>query len=97
MDDKKVLAKRILMQNAENKAHELTGEISAFKKIFSEVINFGLPNFWDGNGYLYPQNNYQKLLDDRRNDDSRFAQLEGPLKGEDVMDMLVGRFYYCTL
>jgi hypothetical protein len=92
MDAKKVLAKRKLMQNTKHKVHELTGEIVAFKKKFSEVVSFGLPNLWDGNGDLYLQKNYHKLLDNRRNDDSRFSQLEGPLKGQDVMDMLAGDF-----
>jgi hypothetical protein len=32
------------------------------------------------------------MLDDRRNDESRFEQLEGTLKGKDVMDMLDGDF-----
>jgi hypothetical protein len=57
---KKVIAKKILMQNAKNKAHEITLEISSFKKIFNEEINHGLPTFWDGNGDLYAQKNYQK-------------------------------------
>jgi hypothetical protein len=51
-----------------------------------------VPSFWDGNKQLYSQKSYQKLLDDRRNDESRFEQLEGTLKGKDVMDMLDGDF-----
>jgi hypothetical protein len=50
MDSKNVLAKKRLMQNVENKTHELTWEISSFKKIFNDVFKHDLPSFLDGNG-----------------------------------------------
>jgi hypothetical protein len=60
---KMVLSKKILMHNAKNKAHELTRDISSFKKIFTKVINHGFPSLWDGNWDICSLKNYQKILD----------------------------------
>jgi len=62
MDAKRVITKRILLQNAETKCHELMREISTFRKIFSDVIKNGLPSLYNENGDLYPINNYQNIL-----------------------------------
>jgi hypothetical protein len=43
IDAKKVLAKRRLMQNVENILHEMTWEVASFKRIFTNLINLGLP------------------------------------------------------
>jgi len=67
-------------------------EISCFKKIFSAIIKHGIPYFGDGNRVLYSYKNYHKLLDDRRNNDSRFEHLEGTIKGKYLMDMLASDF-----
>jgi hypothetical protein len=53
MDAKRVLTKKRLLENYENKSHQLVGEIGSFKKFFNDVINHRLPYFWDGNGDLY--------------------------------------------
>jgi hypothetical protein len=53
MDAKRVLKKKRLLQNDENKSHQLVGEIGSFKKFFNVVIKHRLPYFWDGNGDLY--------------------------------------------
>jgi hypothetical protein len=45
MDAKRVITKRILLQNAETKCHEVMREISTFKNIFSDVVKHGLPSF----------------------------------------------------
>jgi hypothetical protein len=92
MDAKRVITKRILLQNVETKCHEVMREISTFKNIFSDVIKHGLPSFWNENGDLYPMNNYQKLLEDRRNSDNKFENLDGTLKGKDVVELLAGDF-----
>jgi len=98
MEAKKVLAMKQLMQSIEHKVHELTREIYSFKKIFKEVISFGLSGLWDGVRDLYPEKNYKKRLDNKRNDDSRFTKMEGTLKGYDVMDMIARDFVLlCTL
>jgi hypothetical protein len=76
MEAKKVLAMKQPMQSIERKVHELTREIYSFKKIFKEVISFGLSGLWDGVRDLYPEKNYKKRLDKKRNDDSRFTKLE---------------------
>ena len=64
MDAKRVITKRISLQNEKTKWRELMREIFTFKKIFSDVIKHRLPMFWNENGDLYPIKNYQKLLDD---------------------------------
>jgi hypothetical protein len=92
IDSKKVLTKRRLMKNVENKLHEMIGEVASFKRIFTDLIKIGLPLPWDGNGYIQTQNKYQELLENKRNDDSRFEKLEGVLKGQDVLEMLAGDF-----
>jgi hypothetical protein len=67
-------------------------EISTFKKKFSDVIKHGLPSLWNANGDLNPMKNYQKLLEDRRNSDSKFKNLDGTLKGKDVVELLARYF-----
>jgi hypothetical protein len=92
MDVKRLITKRILLQNAENKGRELMREISTFKNIFSVVIKHVLPSFWNKNGDLYPMKNYQNILENRRNSDSKFENLDGTFKGQDVVELLVGDF-----
>jgi hypothetical protein len=72
MDAKRVITNRLLLQNEKSKFHEFMREISTFKKIYSDVIQHGLPSFWNANRDLYPINNYQKLLEDMRNNDNKF-------------------------
>jgi hypothetical protein len=98
MEANKVLSKMHLLQNTERKVHELARGISSFKRIFKEVISFGLPNLWDGVGDLFLEEEYQKRLDQRRNDDKIFERMDRPLKGKDMYDMLAGDFVLlCTL
>jgi hypothetical protein len=92
MDAKRVITKRILLQNAETKCHELMREISTFRKIFSDVIKHGLPSLYNENGDLYPINNYQNILEQRSNSDNKFKNLDGTLKGQDVVELLAGDF-----
>jgi len=92
MDAKRVITKRILLQNEKPKCHELMREISTFKNMFRDVIKNGLPLFWNVNGDLYPMNNYQNLLEDRINSDNKFEKIDGTLKGQDVVELLAVDF-----
>jgi hypothetical protein len=67
-------------------------EISTFKNIFSDIVKHGLPSFWNANGDLYPMNNYHKILQDMRNSDNKFKNLDGTLKGKYVVELLAGNF-----
>jgi hypothetical protein len=91
-DVKRVITKRILLQNEETKFHELMREISTFMKIFSDVIKHGFPSFWNENRDLYPKKNYHKLLEYRRNRDNKFKNIDGTLKGQDVVELFAGDF-----
>jgi hypothetical protein len=46
----------------------------------------------DGNGDFYEKNNYQKILDAKRNNDDKIDNMEGNLKGKYVIYLLVGYF-----
>jgi hypothetical protein len=76
MDAKKFITKKMLLQNAKTKCHELIREISTFKKIFSDFIKHGLPSFWNENGDLNPMKNYHKLLEYRRNIENKFKNID---------------------
>jgi hypothetical protein len=67
-------------------------EMPTFNNIFSNVIKHGLPSFWNANGDLYPIKNYQNLLEDRRNSDNKFENLDGTLKGRDLVELLATYF-----
>jgi hypothetical protein len=93
MDSKIFLTSKRLLQNDENKSHQLVGGIDSFKNIFNDSIKHGIPSFWDGNrSYLCTENNYRKLLDERRNNEVKFDKMEGNLKGQDVIDLLAEDF-----
>lgn len=60
---------------------DILHDIYNFKRVFDHVIGQGLRCFWDGNGDVYGQEKYKQMLEIMRNDDSKFAKLDGRLKG----------------
>ena len=55
------------------------------------MIEKGLPHFWDQNSYLLKED-YNNLLVQKRNDHSKFENLEGNLRGEAMVEKLGDTF-----
>lgn len=58
------------------------------KSRFIELFKKGLPYFWDNAEYLLPQETYQALLLQQKNEDSKFKELEKHLKGQAIVEKL---------
>ena len=63
--------------------------------LFKTFIEKGLPYFWDAENRLVKKQQYENLIVNKRNDHSKFEDLEGNLRGEvlvvklgDVFDLL---------
>ena len=91
MDATKVLTKVSLIYKAEGKVKLVTKDV-AHLTFFCKVIFKGLPSFWDGHGDLYTTQRYRDILQQVRNDATKFTGIEGTLSGHTVMQLLSNDF-----
>ena len=66
----------------------MLGRVADFKLLFKDLIQQGLPSFWDEQDLCISENEYQTRLLEKRNDTSRINQVVPSIKGQDIFDVL---------
>jgi hypothetical protein len=69
---RRIIAKNSFIKSVQTKAMQMEQSIQEFKDTFEQLFIKGLPSFWDGNGKLYDQEEYNSLLTQCRMDHSKF-------------------------
>ena len=85
---KKYIIKDKMLHNTTAKAKYLLGRVGDFRIIFRNVFEHGLPIFWDEQGFLLSEDDYQEDFHQRRNDISAFDHPSTVIKGQDVVNIL---------
>ena len=80
------------MENVKTMAEEMIEEIQDFYKKFKPLFDKGLPTFWYTNDNLFDKEDYDNLLAQQRVNHDKFQELEGTLKGEDILNKLEDDF-----
>ena len=83
-----VVEKDELIQKVHDKCRTLQEEIKAFYATFRPIMDKGLPFFWDAENRLMRKDDYDDLVVARRNDHTNFEDLEGNLRGEELVTKL---------
>lgn len=81
----RVIEKEELTQRVHDKIKVLQEEIKATYAIFKPLMDKGLPHFWDTENRLIKKEQYDNLIVNKRNDHSNFEDLEGNLRGEELV------------
>ena len=71
---------------------EMKEDIQGFYKKFKPLFDKGLPTFWYNNDNLFNKEDYDNLLAQQRVNHDKFQELEGTLKGEDILNKLEDDF-----
>ena len=90
--DKQFIEKHQLMNNVKSLAEEMKTEVEGFYKKFKHLFDKGLPTFWDNNDNLFNKDDYDNLLAQQRMNHDKFQDMEGTLKGEDILNKLEDDF-----
>ena len=70
----------------------MKGEIEYFYKKFKPLFDKGLPTFWYNNDNLFNKDDYDNLLTHQRVNHDKFQDMEGTVKGEDILNKLEDDF-----
>ena len=89
---KKFVKKHNILSKVLNKTKQMEEEVRKFKEDFKPLFEKGLPIFWDHNGKLLSNKEYNDLLTQARMDHSKFEDLEKNLKGEAIVNKLSDDF-----
>ena len=89
---KQFIEKHKLMDNVKSLAEEMKVEIEDFYKKFKPLFDKGLPTFWYNNDSLFSKDDYDNLLAQQRVNHDKFRDIEGTLKGEDILNKLENDF-----
>lgn len=81
-----------LMENVKTMAEQMKGEIQYFYKKFKPLFDKGLPTFWYNNDGLFNKEYYDNLLAQQRVNHDKFQDMEGTLKGDDILNKLEDDF-----
>ena len=76
------------MDNVKTMAEEMKVEIEYFYKKFKPLFDKGLPMFWYNNDNLLNRDGYDNLLAQQRVNHDKFQEMEGTLKGEEILNKL---------
>ena len=80
------------MENVKTMVERMKGEIQDFYKKFKPLFDKGLPTFWYNNNNLFNKEDYDNLLAQQRVNHDKFQDMEGTLKGEDILNRLEDDF-----
>ena len=76
------------MNNVKSLAEEMKTKVEGFYKKFQHLFDKFLPTFWDNNHSLFNKDDYDNLLAQQRMNHDKFQDMEGTLKGEDILNKL---------
>lgn len=93
---KKVIYKHKYVQSVKSKVKLLLKKVQDFKDKFSNVINKGMPCFWDNRGNLLSQEYYQVLIVQKKSEEEKFEDLERRMKGSTIVEKLIEDFEVLT-
>ena len=80
------------MENVNPLAEEMKIEIEYFYKKFKPMFEKGLRTFWYNNDSLFNKDGYDNLLAQQRVNHDKFQDMEGIMKGEDILNKLEDDF-----
>ena len=80
------------MDNVKSLAKEMKIEIEDFYKKFKPLFDKGLPTFWYNNDRLFNKDDYDDLLAQQRVNHDNFQDMEGIIKGEEILNKLEDDF-----
>jgi hypothetical protein len=63
-------------------AENMREDVKQFQLQFKDVIDKGLPSFWDKDNKLLHKNDYDKLLSEERTNHDKFQDMEKCLKSK---------------
>jgi hypothetical protein len=93
MDATKVLTKKILVQQPQNKSNSIQRSIETFMKRYKELVKMGLPPCWDKNGNFIQYKSYKDMLIKARDDITQFQYMDGVLKCQTIFCKLIDGFH----
>ena len=76
------------MDNLKSMVEEMKVEIEDFYKKFKPPFDKGLPTFWYNNDILFNKDDYDNMLAQQTVNHDKFQDMEGTLKGEDILNKL---------
>ena len=80
------------MDNVKTMAKGMKEEIKDFYKKFKPLFDKGIPTFWYNNDNLFNIEDYDNLLAQQRVNHDKFQDMEGTLKGGDILNKLEDDF-----
>ena len=89
---KQFIGKNRLMDNVKTMVEEMKVEIEDFYKKFKFLFDKGIPLFWYNNYSLFNKDYYDNILVQQRVNHDKFQDMEGTLKGEDILNKLEDGF-----
>ena len=89
---KQFIEKHQLMNNVKSLAEEMKTEVEGFYKKFKHLFDKGLRTFWDNNDNLFNKDDYDNILAQQRMSHDKFHDMEGTLKGEEILNKLLDDF-----
>ena len=73
-------------------AENMREDVKQFQLQFKDVIDKGLPSFWDKDNKLLHKNDYDKLILGERMNHDKFQDMEKGLKAQQIMSKLEDDF-----
>ena len=92
MRAKKIIEMHKLMNQVKMAAKKIREDVKQFQLQFKDVIDKGLPYFWDKDNRLLQKNDYDKLLSKERMNHDNFQDMEKGLKEKLIMSKLEDDF-----
>ena len=81
----RILTKDEMIKQVRSKCELLQKEVKENYTLLKYLLQKGLPPFWDPENKLLSKRDYSELFVWKRNDHSKFDDLEGSLKGETIV------------
>ena len=88
LEVRKVLTKRNLMLQLENKCQNLEAQIKKFHRKFTLLWKKGLPSLRDSSGQLIPLENQQHKLHEVATNKTKFSKFKGIITGKTFIEGL---------
>ena len=93
----RILTKDEMIKQVRSKCELLQKEVKEIYALLKSLLEKGLPPFWDPENKLLSKRDYSELLVQKRNNHSKFDDLEGSLKGETIVVKLGDLFYLLNI
>ena len=92
MRAKKFIEMHELMNKMKVATEKMREDVKQFQLQFKDLVDKGLPSFWDKYNRLLHKNDYGKLLSEERMNHGKFQDMEKSLKVEVIMSKLEDDF-----